>query len=252
MQILGKLKASRHYKTRILIESALEKTIGLFLFQYQKRNNMFNWFYNCLQYQLENENHSPRFNYYEFGVASGGSMKIYILALKKFCKDYKQDINKYHIFGFDSFAGLPEGTEEDKRQDWAAGNFKYEKEVVLKMIHEVGFPLNNVHLIEGYFENTLTDILKKKCKQYPPSIVNMDADFHSSTMTAFLWMNDFLASGTLFRFDDIWAFYGHPEKGEIKAINDFNATGNGHLAQFPILGLESYAYVYSKKHFEYI
>lgn len=61
----------------------------------------------------------------------------------------------------------------------------------------------------------------------------MDADFHSSTLTAFTWIQPILASGVLFRFDDIWAFYGHPEKGEIKAIND-NELKNGTLTQFLI------------------
>jgi hypothetical protein len=252
MKFLQSLKASKHYSFRVTIETIIENTLGLFLFQYQKKNNMFNWFYNSLKYQLDNESYSPRYNYYEFGVASGGSMKIYILALKKFCKDYNQDINKYHIFGFDSFSGLPDAKEEDSRQDWTTGNFSYGKEVVLKMVNEVGFPIKNLHLIEGYFEDSLTSELKKECEKNPPSIVNMDADFHSSTMTAFLWLQDMLSSGTLFRFDDIWAFYGHPEKGEVKAISDFNALNNGYLTSFPILGLESYAYVYAKKHFEYV
>lgn len=251
MKLLQSLKASKHYSFRVLVEKIIDNTLGVFLFQYQKKNNMFNWFYNCLKYQLENEHSSPRFNYYEFGVASGGSMKIYILALKKFCKDYNQDINKYHIFGFDSFAGLPEATKEDARIGWEVGVFKYEKEIVLNMIKEVGFPKKNVHLIEGFFEDTLTENLKKECQKFPPSLVNMDADFHSSTMTAFSWMKDSLHSGTIFRFDDIWAFYGHPEKGELKAINDFNKLGYGYITPFPILGLESYAYIYSRKEFEY-
>ncbi len=252
MRILRSFKASKYYSFRVIIENIVENTIGVFLFQYQKKNNMFNWFYNSLKYQLDNHLYSPRFNYYEFGVASGGSMKIYILALKKFCKDYGQDIHKYHIYGFDSFAGLPDATQEDSRADWAKGNFSYNKQVVLDMIHSVNFPLKNVHLVEGYFEDTLTNELKEQCKHHSPSIINMDADFHSSTMTAFQWLHDLLASGALFRFDDIWAFYGHPEKGELKAISDFNLLNNGSLTPFPILGLESYVYVYAKKHFEYV
>ena len=252
MSIIQKFKSSEYYGFRLVVEKVVDSTLGLFLFQYQKKNNMFNWFYKCLKHQYENSGFSPRFNYYEFGVANGGSMKIYILALKKFCKDYDQDINKYHIFGFDSFAGLPEAQEEDKRNDWSEGVFKCDKKEVLKVISDLNFPIKNVHLVEGFFENSLTPKLKEECKKFPPSIVNMDADYYSSTMTAFTWLKDFLPSGAYFRFDDIWAFYGHPEKGELKAISDFNAEGDGYLTPFPIFGLESYCYVYCRKDFEYV
>jgi hypothetical protein len=252
MSIFRKLKASKHYAFRLGIENILDKTLGLFLFQYQKKNNMFNWFYNCLRYQvIDNPDAAPKYNYYEFGVASGGSMKIYILALKKFCKDYKQDIKKFHIFGFDSFAGLPEAQEADKRKDWYLGQFKYGKEVVLEMIRDVGFPMENVHLIEGYYEDSLIEERRRECQAFPPAIINMDTDYYSSTMTAFGWVGPLLSSGTLFRFDDIWSFYGHPEKGQIKAIRDFNQMDKGTLTAFPILGLDSYCYIYCRKNFEY-
>lgn len=253
MKISQKLKSSKYYRFRLAIENILDKTIGIFLFQYQRRDNMFNWFYNCLKYQnIDNPDYSPKYNYYEFGVAGGGSMKVYILALKKFCRDFNQDINKFHIFGFDSFAGLPEAKKEDKRHDWSAGEFRHDKEIVLKMIDEVGFPMKNLHLMEGFFEDTLTEKLKEKLKKSPPSIVNMDEDYYSSTMTAFGWMADFLPSGSLFRFDNIWSFYGHPEKGELKAIKDFNSLGKGYLTPFPVLGLDGYAYVFCRKDFEYV
>ena len=252
MKIFQELKSSKYYSFRVIIEKIIDNSLGLFLFQYQKKENMFNWFYNCLKYQHDNPGFSPQYNYYEFGVCGGGSMNIYILALKKFCKDYNQDINKYHIFGFDSFAGLPEAQEEDARNDWSLGVFEVKKDVVLAKIKETGFPLANVHLVEGFFEKSLTDNLKQDCRKFPPAIVNMDADYYSSTMTAFLWLADFLPSGSFFRFDDIWAFYGHPEKGELKAINDFNKLEKGYLTSFPIFGLESYSYVFCRRKFEYI
>ncbi len=251
MTFLRNLKASKYYQFRVVVELILDKTIGLFMFQYERRDNMFNWFYNCLKYQHDNPDFAPQYNYYEFGVASGGSMKIYILALQKFCKDYGVDIKKYHIFGFDSFQGLPEAEEADKRTDWQKGTFVYGKEVVLDMIKEVGFPPENVHLVEGFFENSLTQKLKDDYRKYVPAIVNMDADYYSSTVTVFNWLQDSLASGTYFRFDDMWSFYGHPEKGVIKAINEFNKGSNGYLTPFPVFGLPGNAFVYARENFEY-
>ncbi len=80
----------------------------------------------------------------------------------------------------------------------------------------------------------------------------MDADFYSSTMTVFKWIGDMLPSGSYFRFDDMWSFYGHPDKGVIKAIREFNTMEHGTLTPFPVFGLASYCYVFAKKVFEYI
>ncbi|MDO8575426.1 MAG: TylF/MycF/NovP-related O-methyltransferase [bacterium] len=252
MQLLRKLKSSNYYRFRVIVEKILDFSVGIFMFQYQRKDNMFNWFYNCIKYQIiDNPNSSPKYNYYEFGVASGGSIRIYILALKKFCRDYNYDIRKFHIFGFDSFSGLPEPQKEDRRSDWKKGNMTHKKEEVESIIKETKFPSENLHLIEGYFDKTLNMELQKSLSEHRPSIVNIDVDYYSSTMTVLLWLKDILPSGCFFRFDDIWAFYGHPEKGELKAIKDFNSKDFGHLTQFPIFGLSSYSYVYSKKEFEY-
>lgn len=59
MKITNALKASKYYQLRVMIESLIENTIGTFLFQYQKKDNMFNWFYNSLKYQLDNQLYSP-------------------------------------------------------------------------------------------------------------------------------------------------------------------------------------------------
>ncbi|MFA5879712.1 MAG: TylF/MycF/NovP-related O-methyltransferase [Candidatus Margulisiibacteriota bacterium] len=250
--IINKLKNSKYYKFRLFIESTINKSIGLLLFQYQKRDNLFNWFYNVLEYQnIRIPELSPKRNYYEFGVGSGGSIKIYILALKKFCRNYKQDINNYHIFAFDSFEGLPEQSIEDNHINWKKGWMKWNENSVLEVIDETKFPKNNFHIIKGFYEKTLTDNNKDILFNFPPSIINIDCDYYSSTITVFKWINYYLKSGTIFRFDDIWAFHGNPHYGELKAINKLNSWGLGYLKEFPILGLDSYVYIYSKKEFEF-
>ncbi|MFM2383933.1 MAG: hypothetical protein RIQ72_505 [Candidatus Parcubacteria bacterium] len=252
--IIQRLKSGDLYKIRVIIESFLERTVGLLAFQYQKRDNLFNWFYSTLKEQhVSNANHYPRFNYYEFGVASGGSIRVYILALQKFCKDFDQDISQFKVFGFDSFQGLPEPQEGDERKDWRKGAMSCNKNDVLSVIAEVGFPIENVRLIEGYFDDSLTPELQRELKDNPPAIVNMDADYYSSTKTVFDWLLPFAASGTMFRFDDMWAFHGHKEMGVVKAIEEVNHNGvHGWLTPFPSLGLPGYIYVFARKEFRYI
>ncbi len=77
------------YRFRLAIESIINSTIGPLFFQYEKKKNLFSWYYNCLVYtHVTKPLISPKYHYYEFGVADGGSMELYILALKKFCRDY--------------------------------------------------------------------------------------------------------------------------------------------------------------------
>jgi len=242
-----------NYKWRLKVENLLDKTIGFLLFQYKKRDNMFNFFYNSLVYQhVTCAEYSPKYSYYEFGVAGGGSMEIYILALKQFCRKYKFDLNKFHIYAFDSFAGLPARTgESDSHLHWDKGLMVHQEDEVLKKIRRQKFPRKNFHIIKGFYENSLTDDLRKRLTLFPPSLINIDCDYYSSTATALEWLAPFLGSGAIFRFDDIWAFHGNTDYGELKAINEFNRGLWGQLTPFPICGLASYVYIYFRKEFEY-
>jgi hypothetical protein len=185
-------------------------------------------------------------------VASGGSMETYILALKKFCKKYKVDLNKFHIYAFDSFEGLPaRAGEADRHFHWDKGFMSHKEEEILRVVDRHNFPRANFHAIRGFYEDSLTEELRKQLASSPPSLVNIDCDYYSSTATALTWMAPFLNSGTIFRFDDIWSFHGNPDYGELKAILELNKSQWGQLSPFPVCGLNSYVYIFSRKKFEY-
>ncbi len=252
MKFIDRLKSSKIYQIRLSVERFLNATIGLFLFQYKRKDNLFSFFYDSLVYQnVVCHDYSPTKNYYEFGVASGGSIKIYILALKKFCKDYKKNINDFHIFAFDSFQGLPKEGVGDNHVIWGQSQMVHPKEQVLGVIRETKFPIDNFHSVDGFYDTTLTTDLRDKFVTFAPAIINIDCDYYSSTIMALKWLMPLLSSGAIFRFDDIWAYHGHPDYGELKAINEFNNLGFGQLQLFPLCGLPSYVYIYSKKFFEY-
>ena len=63
------------------------------------------------------------------------------------------------------------------------------------------------------------------------NIITIDCDLYSSTATVLEWLRPLLRHGTLFYFDDIWAFLGHPEYGEMRAIAEFNAKAAGLLVE---------------------
>lgn len=169
------------------------------------------------------KNFSPANCYYEFGVGWGGTMSMFAQSAVEFCEETGVDINDIYIFGFDSFKGLPDKKSlADDHLEWEKGSFAFEKEHTLSILEDLNFPLDNVQLIEGYFEESLNDATFQLLKKRPPSIVTMDVDYYSSTKIALEFMAPLLQSGAVFYFDDLYSFHSHPDMGQVKAIREFN------------------------------
>jgi hypothetical protein len=164
------------------------------------------------------------FNYYEFGTGEGKSLKYFLKALKMFSKNLSLGTNKFNLFLFDSFEGLPEYSDsKDKNPAWEKGQFMGNidkiKSITNKYFQEAEL---NVKFVKGYYENSLTQVLKKTLIDNPPSIVNIDVDYYSSTKTVLNWIYPICQDGTIFYFDDIYEYLGNLSKGEYKAIDEFN------------------------------
>lgn len=164
------------------------------------------------------------FNYYEFGTGEGNSIREFLKALKEISKDLGLDINKFNIFLFDSFEGLPEyNSFNDKNPAWSKGQFLGTidkiKSIIDKFLPDM---TSNVKFIKGYYENSLTHGLRNTLMGNPPSIVNIDVDYYSSTKTVLEWIYPICQDGTIFYFDDIFEYLGNLSKGEYKAIDEFN------------------------------
>lgn len=193
-------------------------------------------------------------NYYEFGVGWGGTLINYIDALKAYCRCSKKDFYSTNIFGFDSFEGLPEKKgPKDGNVDWHKGQFSYSLSYIEEILTKEGIDLKrgNIRFIKGFFEKTLTPALIDELSAFSPTIVTIDCDYYSSTKTVLEWLRPMLHSGTLFYFDDIWSFHGNPNYGQLAAINEFNDVGDGYLTPFPLLGLNSQIFIYSRKDLEF-
>lgn len=133
-------------------------------------------------------------------------------------------MDKFNIFLFDSFEGLPEYSDtSNKNPAWRKGEFKGTIEQIKSIINNV-LPkiVPNVKLIKGYYEDTLTAELRNSIIDYPPSIINIDVDYYKSAKTVLEWIYHLAQDGTIFYFDDIWEYLGNLSKGEYKAIDEFN------------------------------
>ena len=215
------------------------------------------WFFSTLvvQYSLSLEGwRAPFGTYYEFGVSSGGTLTKFAAALKSFCKYTKYDQSKYEIFAFDSFQGLPKSTEQrDSHPSWKEGTFAATEEIALMEARKL-CPKTKIRAIKGFFEKSLTDSLRKELARSPPSIINLDVDYYSSTKIALDWLEPIMPSGCLIYFDDIWSFFGNPNMGQLYAIQEFNNRGEGILTPYSSIRqsiLIGKTFIYSRKNFEY-
>ncbi len=221
-------------------------------------NSLPTWFLRALRlqdHQFRAGFGAPNANYYEFGVGRGRTMMRFVKALKLYCRLAGIDPYSYSIFAFDSFEGLP--AKESVRDDhpgWHQRQFLYTVEDITKRVgSQIDVRKGTVRFIKGFFHDSLTPELAAELSTHPPSIVTIDVDYYSSTKTVLEWLSRILRSGCLFYFDDLWAFYGHPEMGEIGAINEFNRAGQGYLIPYGELGttVGGRTYVFVRKDFEY-
>lgn len=195
-------------------------------------------------------------NYYEFGVGWGSSLSRYLGALESFRKKYKKETSDFHVFGFDSFAGLPPATSpNDINPSWNTGAFSHKIEEIEKKIKKFNELRSRVRFVKGFYNESLTGKLLKELKATPPSIINIDVDYYSSAKEVLTWIWPILQNGTIFYFDDIWSYLGNPEYGELAAIREFNEEGHGYLVPWNFLGygidiptqLMGKVYIYTKK-----
>ena len=152
---------------------------------------------------------SPERDIYQFGVFTG-------VGLKKIADSVK---NCGHLWGFDSFQGIPEesaGEHESWRGTGAHSHFGrggYSaahalgttslRTAMSKVAGIVGHQ-ERVSLIPGFFNESLNQRLLRTSKLQPALHVDMDADIYLSAAQALDWMfaNRLLVPGSFLRYDD--------------------------------------------------
>lgn len=131
--------------------------------------------------------------YLEFGVASGTTVNLIASTVAG------------PIYGFDSFAGLPEA--------WLGylpkGAFRQERLPLVR---------GNVELVVGLFAETLPRFLGEHLDGV--AFLHVDCDLYSSTKTIFEYLGPRIRSGTVIVFDEYFNYPGW-EGGEYKAFQEF-------------------------------
>lgn len=150
--------------------------------------------------------------YIELGVCTGKSIN-FIAALNP----------SQVIYGFDSFQGNP----EDWRRNQSIvpqGTFGLKNPTKLPLV------LNNVKLIQGFFEESLPYFVQTLLKGQSIAFLHVDCDLYSSANCAFQVLGPYIKHGTIIIFDEL---YGYPEyaEHEFKALTEF-LESSGYIVEY--------------------
>lgn len=174
----------------------------------------------CMNYLkvAGHENKIPQV-YYEFGCHSGRTFSATVNAANYL------GMKDATFFAFDSFSGLP---QTSKNQDGIFQEGEYStgieefKSIVKK---NTGLELSENNIIEGFYNNSLSEDLQRKMPQV--GIVHIDVDLYSSTVEVLEFIKPLVVVGSILVFDDWYCFPPGESQGEKLALEEFLAANTG-------------------------
>lgn len=140
----------------------------------------------------------------EFGVSAGKTLR------------FLAGQTRGSVHGFDAFEGLPE--------EWRG---TLEKAGAFSRAGRLPRVPANAQLHVGWFDQTIPAFLD--AHPGPAALLHLDADIYSSTKTALTLMTPRIRPGTVFVFDEYYAYWGWREH-EHKALSEWVAETGARIA----------------------
>jgi O-methyltransferase len=168
----------------------------------------------CLQWLLEHRL-AEGSDYLEFGIFRGFNLWYTQAASRAL------GVRDMRFFGFDSFFGIPPVEGVDKGGAFHEGDFSAYKDHVERWLTHYGADWSKTFLVEGFFDQSLTQKTREEYSLRRCSFCVVDCDLYSSTVPVLKFIEPLLGETSLLFFDD-WADFGGDEaKGEPKAFAEF-------------------------------
>lgn len=127
---------------------------------------------------------------------------------------------KAHLWGFDSFAGLPSGADDrDTLIRWVPGTMATPVEQFHELCRRAGMNRNGYDVVEGFYAQTLA---AKSAGPRPEAIAMayVDYDLYSSTTEVLGFLESRLRPGSIIGFDDYFCYSSEGPSGERQAAAD--------------------------------
>ena len=157
-------------------------------------------------------------DYFEFGLYRGASFS----AAQTLARRYGL-ASEMRFFGFDSFQGLPEPAGVDVSAEFRKGDYACSRAKVTATLERRGVDWERIHLVEGWYEQSLTAKLKSTLVPGRVAIALVDCDLYESTVPVLRFLTNLLQEGSILLFDDWNCFDRSDQKGERRAFREFLA-----------------------------
>lgn len=137
-----------------------------------------------------------------------------------------------HMFGFDTFAGIPPLTLDDQAglalmPSFREGNYRSRDRARVQDFITASVPADRLTLIEGDIRDTLSAMDKDMFRvRGVPLCIHIDVDIYSSAKAALDFVEDLVVDGTWIMLDDYWTYRGNPHHGERRAWDEWLAASN--------------------------
>ena len=154
-------------------------------------------------------------DYLEFGVFNGSSLGSAYLTAKR------MGLSSMRFFGFDSFEGLPAGTE-DEHDILQRGFYRCPFEKTEECLRRRGVNTDEIVWIKGLYQDTLNDETINDKKIGGIGIIFVDCDTYSSSKSVLDFLAPLITEPAIICLDD-WKLYDMDikETGEYKSFNEF-------------------------------
>jgi O-methyltransferase len=155
-------------------------------------------------------------DYAEFGCYGGTSMWLAQ-------REIAANPVPRHMWGFDSFSGLPK-TEEprDAHPVWIPNTMSMSVDDFHAVLAERGVPRDAYTMVEGYFAESLPPLGSDGLPR-DIALAYVDCDLYSSTVSVLAFLEPRLKHGMVLAFDDYYCWTDTDVSGERAALDEFAA-----------------------------
>jgi O-methyltransferase len=218
----------------VKVENAGRYESNRWLYEKEEREE---FFYKAMQFLKFNQIQG---DYLEFGLAGGCT---FMLAHKH---NNLHGLGM-HLYGFDSFKGLPKPEGIDVHPQWSEGDMAFPIDCFRRKLTKYGIGESDYTLVSGFYSDSLTDATRKKLGLNKAALVYVDCDLHKSTASVLRFVLHILQNGTVIAFDDWFAFNGDPERGQQLALQEFlNENPNITMVDFLGFGWHGKSFIIKK------
>jgi O-methyltransferase len=153
-------------------------------------------------------------DYLEFGLWRGRTF-LHARQMRRLHR-----LKNMHLWGFDSFQGLPE-VNPTPVEVWSTGNFSCSHQEFRSILSSQGVREDEFTLVTGFYDQSLNDAQHAAMAGRKAAVVYIDCDLYKSTVPVLRFIEPYLITGTIVCFDDYYCYRGSPEEGEQRALKEF-------------------------------